>query len=26
LKVDPVYYAEGDFDWEAILSLISPIQ
>jgi Holliday junction resolvase len=26
LSVDPVYYAEGDFDWEAILSLISPIQ
>jgi len=24
LSVPPLYYAEGDFDWEAILDLISP--
>ena len=24
LKVAPLYYAEGEFDWRAILGLISP--
>jgi len=24
LKVGPLYYAEGDFDWDTIMGLISP--
>jgi len=24
LKVEPIYHAEGDFDWETILGLICP--
>jgi hypothetical protein len=24
LKVDPLYYSEGDFDWNLIMDLISP--
>jgi hypothetical protein len=24
LKVEPLYYSEGDFDWNLIMDLISP--